>query len=240
IGYRASGSEGDERAATHQAEVLRSLGLEVELDDFPLPQGGVSWNVIGRPPGFAYDRPYLIVGGHYDSLNGPGANDNATGIGVSLELMRVLAERPASLPVVYIGFGAEERQPYPERVNHVGSRHHVATMNADQKANLTAFLNVDMVGRGDVLIAGRLRTGSREATQRLLDAGRRTGVPVTERVTPDWSDHGPFLKAGMNAGWIWAGEDPLFHSPRDTFDRVQPHLVERAGRLALAFLRSYP
>lgn len=241
IGARMSGTDGDERGARYIEAELASLGYVAERRAFPLPQGGESWNVVGTPPGVDPSAgPYLIVGGHHDSLNGPGANDNASGIGVVLEVARALVAEPGALPVIVVAFGAEERQPVPgRRENHVGSRAYVAAMVEAERSNLVALVNVDMVGRGDGLHCARMDRGPREATQRCVEVAGRIGVPATERVTPDWSDNGPFLRAGMDAMWIWAGEDPAFHSPQDTFDRLQPRAVEWAGRLALEALRSY-
>jgi hypothetical protein len=242
IGYRPSGSEGDARAASYIAAQLESLGYRVERRPFPLPQGGESWNVVGVPPGFDESSPYLLVGGHYDSINGPGANDNGTGVGVVLDLARALEARPASLPVLVVAFGAEERQPVPERPqpHHVGSRHYVAQMTPAARENLVAMVNVDMVGHGDTILCGRMSDGSREGTDRCLRIARELGFATRLRVTPDWSDNGSFLRAGMNAAWLWTGELPCcYHNPRDTMDVVRPGDVDRSGRLALAILRSY-
>lgn len=240
IGYRMSGTEGDELAASYIAETFEGLGWSAERRPFALPQGGQTWNVVGTPPGFSEQSPYLLLGGHYDSLNGPGANDNATGIGVVLEIARALDARPAALPVLVVAFGAEERQPTPEREHHIGSRHHVAQMSPPARRNLVAMVNVDMVGHGDTIICGRMSSGPREGTDKCLAVGKSLGIPVRERVTPDWSDNGSFLQAGMNAAWLWTGElKCCYHNPRDTIDVVRPGDVDRSGRLALAILRSY-
>ncbi len=240
IGYRPAGTEGDGEAATYIAGRIEALGWRVERRPFSLPQGGESWNVVGIPPGFDERAPYLLIGGHYDSLNGPGANDNASGIGVALELVRELDERRAGLPVLFVAFGAEERQPTPDRPHHVGSRHYVSQMSADAKRNLVAMINVDMVGHGDTIICGRMSSGPREATDRCLARASELGIAVRERVTPDWSDNGSFLREGMNAAWVWTGElDCCYHNPRDTIDVVRSGDVERSGRLAMAIVRSY-
>lgn len=242
IGYRLAGTEGDADAATYIARRIEALGWRVERRPFPLPQGGESWNVVGVPPGFDERAPYLLVGGHYDSLNGPGANDNATGIGVLLELARAVDERPAELPVLLVAFGAEERQPTPDRPqpHHVGSRHYVSQMSADARENLVAMINVDMVGHGDTILCGRMSTGPREGTERCVARARELGVAARERVTPDWSDNGSFLREGMNAAWLWTGElKCCYHNAKDTIDVVRPVDVERSGRLALAIVRSY-
>lgn len=240
IGIREAGSPGDALAAQYIASRIEALGWRAERRPFPLPQGGESWNVVGLPPGFDESSPYLLLGGHYDSLRGPGANDNATGIGVLLEIARALDARPAALPVVVVAFGAEERQPVAQIEHHVGSRHYVAQMSEAARRALVAMVNLDMIGHGDTIICGRMSEGPREGTERCLRQGERLGIAVRERITPDWSDNGSFLREGMNAAWLWTGElRCCYHNPRDTIEVVRPPDVERAGRLALAILRSY-
>ena len=240
IGLRNAGSDGDEQASKYIAAQIEQLGWGAERRPFPLPQGGRSWNVVGGPPGFDETKPYVIVGGHYDSLNGPGANDNATGVAVALEIARVVAQRPGRLPVLFVAFGAEERQPTPERDHHVGSQRYVAQMSDAARKNLVAYVNVDMVGRGDVIQCPRMSSGPREGAERCLRLGRELGIAVKERVTPDWSDNGSFLREGMNASWLWTGDVPCcYHNPKDTIDIVRSDDLRRSGRLALAIVRSY-
>lgn len=241
IGRRDAGLPGAARAADYIGRELAKLGWSVERRPFPLPQGGTTWNVIGRPPGFTESRPYLLVGGHYDTLRGPGANDNATGIGVGLEIARTLTADPPRLPVAFVAFGAEEVQPVPGRGNHhFGSRDYVARMSPEARRNLVAYVNLDMVGVGPVVLCMRMSIGPREGTLRCVREAVRIGVPAKEIVTPDWSDNGSFLRAGLNAVSLWSGEQKCcIHSPRDTIEKVQPDAVSRAGRLALAIVRSY-
>jgi aminopeptidase YwaD len=241
IGIRMSGTPGDEKAAKYIERELGELGWHHELQPFPLPQGGTSWNVIGRPESFdpRYAK-YLIVGGHFDSLNGPGANDNGTGIGIALEIARRVSVDPAPLPVMVVAFGAEERQPTPKVNHHVGSQYFVPHMTAEEKRNLVAFINIDMVGIGSPIICGRMSVGPREGTDRCLSKAAELDIPAKLRVTPDWSDNGTFLKAGLNAAWLWTGDDPCcYHSPKDRYERVRIDDVGRAGDLALAMVRSY-
>lgn len=241
IGRRDASLPSAATAADYIAAELAHVGLRVARQTFPLPQGGVSWNVIGTPSGFDERSPYLLVGGHYDTLRGPGANDNATGIGTALETIRVLRTRPAPLPVAFVAFGAEEVQPVPGTGHHhYGSRYYVAHMSAEAKRNLVAYVNLDMVGVGPVVLCMRMSAGPREGTLRCVREGVENGIPTRETVTPDWSDNGSFLRAGLNAAALWSGDQKCCnHTLRDTIDRVDPGAVGRAGRLALAILRSY-
>jgi Zn-dependent M28 family amino/carboxypeptidase len=240
IGLRNAGSNGDEQASKYIAAEIEDLGWTAERRPFPLPQGGRSWNVVGTPPGFDEAKPHVIVGGHYDSLNGPGANDNATGVAIALDIARIVDERPGRIPVLFVAFGAEERQPLPEKVHHVGSQHYVAKMSSAARENLVAFVNIDMVGHGDVIQCPRMSTGPREGADRCLRLGRELGIGVRERITPDWSDNGSFLREGLNASWLWTGDVPCcYHNPKDTIDIVRPDDLRRSARLALAIVRSY-
>lgn len=241
VGNREAGSPGDRPGAEYVARELEALGWRGELRAFPLPQGGESWNVVGIPPGFDENAPYLIVGGHRDSLRGPGANDNASGIAVALEVARAVDARPAPLPVLVVAFGAEERQESaPGRPHHVGSQHYVAQMSPAARSNLVAMINLDMVGHGDSVKCGRMSVGPREGTERCIRLAGELGIPTATRVTPDWSDNGSFLREGMNAAWLWTGELPCcYHNPQDTIEVIRRDDLERAGRLALAIVRSY-
>ncbi len=240
IGIRETGTAGDVRTANYVVSQLHDIGMQVKQQSFPLPKGGTSTNIVGIPPGFDENKPYLIVGGHRDSLRGPGANDNGTGIATSLEVARVLSVRPAALPVLFVAFGAEEVEPDRNHSHHVGSKAYVAAMSDAARRNLVAFVNIDMVGIGSQIHCPRMVTGSREGADRCARLARAMHIPVIEEVQPNYSDHGTFILANMDAAWIWAGDDLCcYHSPRDVFPRVQPAEVDRAGRLALALLRSY-
>ena len=65
-----------------------------------------SWNVVARRPG---GECRVVVGGHYDSVpQVQGANDNASGIGITLALARAWAGASSADYVCFVGFGAEE------------------------------------------------------------------------------------------------------------------------------------
>jgi hypothetical protein len=241
IGLRNGGSDGEERASKYIAGRVARLGWNVERRPFPLPQGGESTNVVGIPPGFDERKPYVIVGGHYDSINGPGANDNATGIGAALEVIRAVDRRPGRIPVLFVAFGAEERQPTGDRDDHhIGSRFYVSKMSAAARRNLRAMVNLDMIGRGAVIQCPRMSTGPREGSDRCLRIAKELGFAAEPRVYPDWSDHGSFLREGMNASWVYTGNvQCCYHNPRDTIDEIHQEDLRRTETLSLAIVRSY-
>ncbi|CAG0927593.1 Aminopeptidase S [Thermoflexales bacterium] len=101
---------------------------------------GTSGNLIAHIPGADATRA-LILGGHIDSPNSPGAMDDGSGSVVLLEVARVLnaaqLQPPTDLYLVW--FGSEELSLY-------GSAHFAAT-HQDLLDRTTAMLQVDMLSR---------------------------------------------------------------------------------------------
>ena len=86
--------------------------------------------------------PPILIGAHYDAVPGsPGADDNASGVAVLLELARLLTEKPARLPVRLIAFDMEE-------FGLQGSRHYAAELR-QQRQPLRLMLSLEMLGYCD-------------------------------------------------------------------------------------------
>lgn len=240
IGQREAGSPGDLHAADYISERFERIGWTAREQTFLLPQGGESSNVIGTPPSFDDTEPYVMVGAHRDSFRGPGANDNASGVAVVLDIARAVDAIAAPLPVMAVAWGAEERQPYKGQPSRVGSRFFVSRMSQAARSNLVVYVNLDVVGHGASITCGRLDVGPRDGTARCVSEAKELGIDAVEKELPDWSDHGPFQQAGLNASWVWTGDVACcYHNPRDTIDNVRPHDLRRSAELALAIVRSY-
>ena len=237
---RPTGSPAEARAAAYLERALVEESYRVERQPVPLPGGGESANVIALPELDPEVDRHLLVGAHYDTVVGsPGANDNASGVAVLLELARVLAARPARLPVVFVAFGAEEGRPGPARQSIGGSRHYAHGLSPEAARNLAAMINLDMIGRGDTILSTLRLNMKRGVHQRMLGLAKGLGVPVREHFTPQISDSVPFASRGIETGWLWTGVEPAYHSPLDTPDKITPETLDWAGRLTLAVIRSF-
>src|SRR5207248_833944 len=182
MGIRETGTPGDVRTQAFIESYIRAIGWTVREQVFPIPRGGTSKNIIGLPPGFDGHKPYVIFGGHYDSLRGPGANDNGTGITASMEIARALAVRPAPVQTMFVGIGAEEVEPDAHHSHHVGSKAFVAAMSDEARRNLVAMVNIDMIGWGTIVHCPRLPTGITEGAERCVRIGRRLGFDARPEV----------------------------------------------------------
>ncbi|MFQ5585929.1 MAG: M20/M25/M40 family metallo-hydrolase, partial [Thermodesulfobacteriota bacterium] len=189
-------------------------------------------NVIAVIPGSRpeWEGQSVVVGAHYDHLGlgwpdvrainrgkvHPGADDNASGVAVLLELARLLGKswRP-DRSVVFIAFTGEEAE-------RMGSKFYVENERRFPADRTIGVLNLDTVGRLGSNRLLMLGSGSaREWVHIFMGAGYVTGVPI-EPVPDDFgsSDQKSFLDAGVPAVQLFSGPHTDLHSPADTSDRV--------------------
>jgi aminopeptidase YwaD len=246
IGPRHATSPAFARAARWLTGRFREAGYVVHRQRFGVP-GGNSWgvpvnagraaNVVAAPQGFDPHRPHLIVGAHLDTVpQSPGAEDDASGIGVLLMLADSLAGRASvgRLPVVLIGFGAEEPRGPTDADHHYGSRAYVAALTPRERSVVHGMLALDRVGVGDVVPV--CTAGDDAARARVLQAGRRAGVP-TLPCTNTSSDHWSFVQQGMPGVRVGGTSYAGYHSAADVPAVVGRPQLSRTARLVLAWIR---
>lgn len=104
-------------------------------------------NVIATLKGSEASPRMYVVSGHYDSRvtdvmnrvdDAPGADDDASGVAVSMELARVFAEHDPMATIAFMAVAGEEQNLY-------GS-HHAATLYRQAGADIQGMLNNDIVG----------------------------------------------------------------------------------------------
>ncbi|HSB00693.1 MAG TPA: M20/M25/M40 family metallo-hydrolase, partial [Anaerolineales bacterium] len=143
----------------------------------------------------------IIVGAHYDSVQaGKGADDNASGVAVILEVAERLRNQETPYTIRFILFGAEE-------LGLQGSKNYVGQMLEDQVKNTIAMINLDSVTAGDLAYIygdkgkqGMIRDWALNFAQEhhlalQTQAGENPKYPAG--TTGDWSDHAPFKNAGI-------------------------------------------
>ena len=246
IGPRHATSPAYARATRWLSAELRRAGYDVRLQRFPVP-GGDSWgvpvaagrsaNVIATPPGFRPRRPHLILGAHLDTVpQSPGAEDDASGIGVLLMVADALSgtTSAARLPVVLVGFGAEEPRGPTDADHHYGSRAYVAALSPAERRAVRGMVAMDRVGVGHVVPV--CTAGDDAARAEVLRAGRRAGVPM-QACDNRSSDHWSFVQEGMPGVRVGGTSYAGYHSPSDLPGVVDPAQLRRTARLVLAWLR---
>lgn len=241
IGSRPAGSRAELRAHKYVARRFRRAGLEVTYTPFRVPGKGGSRNVVG-----AYDGPrrcLKILMAHTDSVPaGPGAVDNASGVGVLVGLAARLDEIRPHCDIWLVATGAEER-PYTGTADHLGSRRLVKYVRRHGAAGRLRYaFSIDMIGRGTRFQLRSPHAAPRERVERqVLRAGRRKNVTLRwlrDSGTGN-SDHREFELAGLPAlaVQIWGGTEPCYHSACDTWRRLQPGAIRRVQAVAESVVR---
>lgn len=193
----------------------RSERLNVSLNVNTRQRVVTGRNVVAHLQGVT--RPSVLLGGHYDSVPGaPGANDNASGTAVVLEIARNLSGTSLARQAWFIAFDGEEDGLH-------GSRAFVSVAEPQFLSGLKAMLNFDMVGVNDKLGVG----GTRSLTT-LIKAVDRS---VSTFPAYGGSDHAPFAKAGVPVLFFYRGQEPNYHTPKDK--QVNPRLLDETAQVGL-------
>ena len=230
-GARPAGSAAEARAQRRVADRFRAAGLTVRIQRFATPRGR-SRNVIGEREGSGDCLRVLMA--HADSMPaGPGAEDNASGLGVLVGLAARL--RAPECDVWLVATGAEERL-YTGSPDHLGA---LALAPTVPRRRLRYALSLDEVGTSARL---RLRSpvgAPRRGVEREL---LRAAAPAGARL--DWrrddgtgnSDHRELELAGRRAVKLGGLDNPCRHQACDTPDRLRKGAFRVVTRLLLRVL----
>ena len=231
---RAAGSEGELEAADYVREVLEAYGVEllsgVDGDEFGIKRDNgdtlVSRNVIGIIRGndkTLKDR-YIVVGARLDNIGTRiitvdgepvtniynGANGNASGVAMMLELARMLKVNSFMLKrsVVFVAFGSSLE-------SHIGSWYFLNRSFKDA-GKIDGMVNLDIVGSGRGFYA---YTSSNADMNRIVNRVNATLQPVKPEVTatePVDSDHRMFYASEIPSVLFTTGMYPEYGTVRDT------------------------
>jgi hypothetical protein len=240
---RGLGTAGLDQAAAYVADRFRAAGLVPGGDDgsyyqrFEAPEGPGGKpvevaNVIGYLPGSRSEwaRQTVVLSAHYDHLGlgwpdayagnegriHPGADDNASGVAVLLELAKSFAgSGPPPRTLVFAAFTGEE-------AGRVGSRHFVQRPGSFALDGVRAVINLDTVGRLGRREVSVLGTGTAEEWPHVF-RGVSYVTGVASRNVPDSteaSDQMSFIERGVPAVQIFTDAHADYHRPGDTADKV--------------------
>lgn len=174
-------------------------------------------NVAGMVRGTAKPDSLVVITAHYDHLGGmgsktffPGANDNASGVSMLLNLAKYYAANPQRYSVVLIAFAGEE-------AGLIGSRHFVS--NPLFKLEQVRFLlNLDLVGTGDEGVTVVNATEFKPEFDALVNLNNANKLlpAVNARGKAANSDHHWFTENGVPSFFIYTlGGIKAYHDVQD-------------------------
>ncbi|MGU3651912.1 M28 family metallopeptidase [Mycolicibacterium sp. A43C] len=238
------------RANPGQASIRLEAGVNVKRSN----------NIIAQTSTGATDN-VVMLGAHLDSVpEGPGINDNGSGVAAVLETALQMGSAPEIRNAVRFGFwGAEE-------VGLVGSDRYVSSLDADGLKDIALYLNFDMLGSpnpGYFTYDGnqsappaadgsvpRVPEGSAGIERMLVGYLDGAGKPARDTSFDGRSDYDAFTRAGIPSGGLFSGAeenmtaeqaelwggradepfDPNYHKDTDTLDKIDTTSLEIQGR----------
>jgi hypothetical protein len=204
---------------------------------------GVGYNIAGYVEGSdpVLKKECMMIGGHFDH-NGthmgiifPGANDNASGSAVVMEIARAfsLVKTPPRRSILFVLFGGEE-------MGLTGS-HYFAEHLPTPFTKVFSMFNFDMVGEGDGAACGLnrepplLEQALKKADEFVHTLGN---IHYIKSVGVRSSDYAPFfLKGASCISFFSNGPHVFYHKSGDTIYRINPDVMADIARLA--FLTTY-
>ena len=249
LGGRYPGTAGDTLASNYIVGKLHSLKLKPIVKgkkktgfyhDFTYGKADVertTHNIMAVLPGKdkRLRNEYIVVGSHYDHLGlggkdsgsrrpdtvavHPGADDNASGDAVVLELAKYFKKARSPRSIIFAFFGAEEQ-------GLIGSKNFLEWMKHDDerrinlpadKEGIVAMVNLDMVGRMRDNALSVSGTGTSSQFKAMAEqVGEQQQLNVT--CTPDGygpSDHASFVAVDIPVLFLTTGGHMEYHTPDD-------------------------
>ena len=249
LGGRYPATHGDTLASEYIASQLRGLKLKPVVKEkknkgfyhnFSFVKADVernTHNIIAVLPGKdkRLKHEYIVVGSHYDPLGlggkdsgsrrpdtvavHPGADDNASGDAVVLELAKYFKKARSPRSIIFAFFGAEEQ-------GLIGSKNFLEWMKQDDaqrinlpqdKKGIVAMVNLDMVGRMRDNAMSVSGTGTSSQFKAMAEAvAEQTHLNIS--CTPDGygpSDHASFVAQDIPVLFLTTGGHMEYHTPDD-------------------------
>lgn len=198
-----------------------------------------SQNVIGYLEGTEYPDSLIVLSAHYDHLGAmgnevyfPGANDNASGVAMLLNLAEYYTRKePPTKTLVFIVFGAEE-------AGILGSKYFVENPTFSLE-KIKFEINLDVIGTGEdgiMVVNGAVH--SKEFNMLQAINGKYNYMPaVKKRGKAANSDHYWFSEKGIPAFFIYAlGGIQVYHDVYDISKTLPLTKFEDCFRLIRDFI----
>ena len=216
------------------AGIIKGAKLKCDVK-FPITK---STNIIGKIQGKKSDGGYLIIGAHLDHVGSgpgekyfPGALDNASGIGMILELARVIKTQK-NLPdktIIFAAWNSEENG-----IN--GSRYYV--QNPIYPLDKTYVINLDCVGGKSAQEVGVESCGDIAdiLKSKIYQYGEDKNINIVESYGGTGSDHQYFIAAKVPAVTMM---DSMYdiHTEKDTIDNISKENLGKVGAVLTNYIK---
>jgi len=220
---------------------IKGMKIRVHLRN-EFKKAHLAKNIIGHVSSKKKAKGTIMITAHYDHLGRmgsttyfPGANDNASGVAMLLQLGQMIKSKPLKrYNVILVAFAGEE-------IGLLGSRF-LSEANVINLDGVRFLLNLDIMGSGEegiTAVNGRIFSKEFKRLQKLNR--RQKAVPtVKARGKSANSDHHFFTEKGVRSFFIYTmGQNKNYHDVYDTYENLSFSSFENLSRLFDSFLRRF-
>ena len=218
-------------------ESLKEISINVKAKFLKLETN----NVVGYIKGTEQPDTFLVMTGHYDHLGKmgskmyiPGANDNASGIGMMLSLAKYYKENPHKYSIAFMSLAAEE-------MGILGAEHYVENPMFDLD-KIRFLVNFDMAGTGDEGITVVNGTVYKKEFDLLSSINKENNYihSVNIRGESCNSDHCMFYRKGVPSYFIYTmGGIQAYHDIYDRYETLPFTAFEGYSKLMINFFDTF-
>lgn len=201
--------------------------------------GSTTNNIIITKTGSVYPNTFLIIDAHYDTINGPGTNDNGSGTVLLMELARLLKDIDTEYSIKFIHFSGEE-------YGLIGSNYYVNNTVIPNNLDIALVFNIDEVGgvnglTNDTIVCERdtgsptsNNASSNEATTILANCVGLYSTLNTEISYAYGSDYMPFEENGeIITGLYEKNVTPHGHTSTDVLANMDVAYLTQVTKASL-------
>lgn len=238
FGTKMIGSSALNASARWLDTFYRNLGYEVQWDTFSY-SGHELYNIVIDKTEHISGAPWLLILAHYDTRNGPGANDNGSGVATCMEIGRVLSHLSVMrLNVRIIHFSSEE-------FGLAGSYHYIQNTLTERPEQVKLVFNLDQLGgsrsaeNNHLIYCERdpVSPGSVDLTDTLAMIVRSYSQLQPVISTAFASDYIPFQQSDYTINGLYQYSDyPFYHTINDRVENMDTFWLQEAAKAALAYV----
>jgi hypothetical protein len=215
--------------------------LKMDVNIQPEYQLHQACNVIGWLRGKLMPDSFIVLTAHYDHLGMlgrnayfPGANDNASGTAMMLDLLQQFVKSPPPMSVLFIAFAGEE-------AGLLGSYYYVQNP-AVPLNKISLLINLDLMGTGDKGMTVVNATEFPDEFNQLvaINSANNFLPQVASRGKAQNSDHYYFTEAGVKSFFFYLmGDYHHYHDVEDAYEVLPLSKYDEAFKLVYQFLTDY-
>ncbi|AZA76491.1 M28 family peptidase [Chryseobacterium sp. G0186] len=252
FGVKTTGSQENTNALNWLKSKYLSYGYTADqIAEDPFSFSGISSkNLVITKTGTVYPNKYVIICGHFDTINGPGVNDNGSGTSIMLEAARILRNVSTEYSIKFIHFSGEEQ-------SLKGSYHYantVAYQGSNRVLDIKLVFNLDQVGGKmtnsanntvvycdqDLAGVSSNNAASATVTQELRNCTALYSTLQTEVDPAADTDYIPFEQKGeVITGFFERIRSNLPHTANDTFANTDPVYIYNIGKASVGALQHF-